>query len=662
MDICFGVDYYPEHWPKERWETDARLMREMGIDVVRMAEFSWSKLEPAKGDYDFGWLDEAVALLADHGIKSILGTPTAAPPAWIVAETPEIQPIDSQGRRRYFGGRHHACQSNPVYREHIRRYVTAFAEHFGHNQNIIGWQIDNELGNSHHDLCLCESCEKRFQAWLENKYVDIKTLNQEWGAVFWSQSYQAFSQIQTPKITASGQNPSTLLDWKRFCSDLIVEFHEQQADILRAASPEKFITHNMMGFSLKVNYFDLGKGLDFASHDQYPGGHFHPEHNVLKADRLAAELDLIRGIMKKNFWIMEQQAGITGWEILGRAPKPGELGMWAIQSVAHGADAVVFFRWRTCTVGTEQYWHGILPHSGIPGRYFEEIKACIEKARPLMREIRGTLPKASVGIVFSYDQAYAFEIQPHHPDLTYTGHIMAYYRALFNRNIPVDFVNDAEDFSQYDLLIAPLQYLMSSQLEKKYKDYVQNGGTLVLTMRTGVKNSSNLCMSHAPLPGNLRDFVGLEIHEYDCLRDASALALWDGETYKCEKWCDIVKLTTARALAVYDTEFYAGSPAITVNRFGNGKAYYVGTEPGFDMAAKLVDEFIRSVQLQPLGETPNGVEISHRSATDKDYFFVINHTGEIKTIEIPSGWTPYYENDCSSSLQPYSINVYTSTR
>lgn len=661
MDICFGVDYYPEHWPRERWETDARLMREMGIDVVRMGEFSWSKLEPEKGVFSFEWLEEAIALLAGYGIKSILGTPTAAPPAWIIAEEPEIQPVGADGRRRYFGGRHHDCQSNHVYREHIRRYVTAFADRFANNPNVIGWQVDNELGNSHWDLCMCESCEVRFRQWLEEKYGSIEVLNQKWGTTFWSQSYQTFDHIQAPKLPATGsagQNPSAILDWKRFCSDLIVEFHQFQADILRAAAPGKFITHNMMGFSEKVNYFDLAKDLDFSSHDQYPGGHFKSVQGAQDYDNNAAQLDLIRATKQKSFWIMEQQSGVTGWEILGRAPRPGQLGLWTMQSVAHGADAVVFFRWRSCTIGTEQYWHGILPHSGIPGRYYEELKACIQKARPLMKEIRGTVPKAEAGIVFSYDQAYAIGIQPHHPDLSYAGQLMVYYSALYDRNVPVDFVSDDADFSQYRLLIAPLQYLMSPRLEKKYKDYVENGGTLVLTMRTGVKDETNICMSDSPLPGELRHLVGLEVHEYDCLRDTSALVLWGQKQYKCEKWCDIIELMTAKALAVYDSEFYSGTPAITVNLFGKGEAYYIGTEPSAELAANLADVLIHASNISPIWETPKGVEIACRAAKDKDYIFVMNHCNEEKEINLPPQWESYYEGQ-SGCMPPNSVNVYT---
>ena len=399
MGYTFGVDYYPEHWPRERWQTDARMMREMGITIVRMAEFSWAKWEPREGEFHFEELDEVIALMANEGIDCILGTPSAAPPAWIIEETPEIQPLDSHLQRHYFGGRHHDCQSNAQYRAHIRRFVTAYARHFAANPHVVGWQVDNELGNSHEDLCYCPSCEAAFRQWLQKKYGSIDCLNESWGTAFWSQTYTDFEQIHAPRITAAGKNPSQQLDWMRFCSDLVLDFHQMQADILRSETPDKFITHNMMGFSRKVDYFKLGDQLDFTAQDQYPGGHFVPQ-GVFRGDIQAAELDFIRSLKHRPFWVMEQQSAITGWETVGRTPKPGQLGLWAMQSIAHGADTIVFFRWRSCVMGTEQYWHGILPHNGRPGRYYRELKAFMQEAGPLLERLQGSVPHPEVAMLF----------------------------------------------------------------------------------------------------------------------------------------------------------------------------------------------------------------------------------------------------------------------
>ncbi|MDR1530632.1 MAG: beta-galactosidase, partial [Clostridiales bacterium] len=584
MSNFFGADYYPEHWPRERWETDAKLMRELGLDLVRMGEFAWARFEPRKGEFDFKWMDSAIQLLAEQGVKTVLGTPTAAPPAWIIEETPEILPVNDSGVTLGFGGRHHACQSNAVYRGHAARLVTAMAEHYKDNEHVIGWQIDNELGNSHGNLCMCGSCEKAFQDWLRVKYKTIGRLNEEWGTAFWSQTYDAFHQIPAPKITPNGHNPSLLLDWKRFCSDLIVDFQQRQIDIIRKIAPCQFITHNCMGFADKVNYYDLGKNLDFVSHDQYnlvfwdetltcpPGSD--------SVARTSVALDVTRGFKDKPFWIMEQQAGPTGWQTLGHTPRPGQLRLWTAQSVARGADTVVFFRWRTCAFGTEQYWHGVLPHSGVPGRRYAELKKAVAELRPLMAHFCGTKTQSSVGIVYSYDQNWALTIQPHHPQLNYIGQLMKYHLYFHENNIPVDFVSPDADFSSYKLIVAPLQYLMTPELERKIEAYVSKGGHIILTMRTGVKNGNNVCMSHRELPGSLGDLLKIEILDYDCLRGEDVkIGLPDGSTASAGKWCDIITLKGAKALARYESGYYKGEACATSNAFGGGAAYYIGCEP-----------------------------------------------------------------------------------
>jgi beta-galactosidase len=656
MGIHFGVDYYPEHWPKERWETDAKLMSEMGVQVVRMAEFSWFKMEPALGEFHFEWLDEAIALLDKYGIKTILGTPTAAPPAWIIEKNPEIQPIDRQGRRRRFGGRHHDCQSNKTYRAHIQRFVTAMSQHFADNSGVIGWQIDNELGNSHGDLCMCASCKMYFQKWLEYKYKTIENLNDAWGTAFWSQGYNSFSQIGTPLITAVGENPSQMLDWKCFCSDLIVDFATFQANIIRKNCPNHFITHNFMCFDDKVNYYDLGEILDFVSNDVYPAGHWQKQPHQPESE-IAASHDVIRSYKDKPFWMMEQQSGMAGWETMGRALEPGQMGAWAMQSVAHGADCIVFFRWRTCAMGTEQYWHGILGHSGNPGRTYNEAKELTQRFGKYMDEFEGAMPESEVAIVHNFRQNYAFEIQPNHPKLSYVGQIMKYYKALYDMKIPVDFVQDTDDLSKYKLVIAPLQYLMTPELEQHYIDYVANGGHLVLTMRTGVKDEHNICMTEYELPGRLKDICGIEVPEYDCLLETNGEVLYGKTAYEIEKWCDIIELKGAKALAEYTTGFYRQTPAITENSYGNGITWYVGTEPGQELMEDIVKYFTNSSDIEPLGIASEDVEMMTRDKDKKRWLFVINHTNEEQVYHLNDFYT-MLEGEEKEVLKPYEVQLF----
>ena len=662
MHIHFGVDYYPEHWPETRWETDAVLMQKMGIQVVRMAEFSWHKLEPEEGKYDFTWLDRVIALLGRYNIRTVLGTPTAAPPAWMVRKHPQILPIDQEGRVRGFGGRHHDCQSNETYRDYCRKIVTQMAGHYADNEYVIGWQPDNELGNSHQDLCTCDSCRDHFQTWLEKKYQSVDVLNRAWGNAFWSQEYNSFQEIGAPRITVCGENPSMMLDWKRFCSDLIVDFLKEQTDIIRKYCPNHFITHNYMGFADTVNYYDLGELLDFVSHDQYPGLNMMPGEGALDHAPnhvLAATLDVVRSYKNRNFWIMEQQSGITGWQIMGRSPEPGQLSLWTAQSVAHGADAIVYFRWRVCAFGTEQYWHGILPHSGIPGRRYEELSDTIHKLAPVMEQMQTLMPKSEAGIVFSFDQDYAFAIQPNNPKLRYTGQLLKYYKALYNRHIPVDFVPDTGDFEKYKLLIAPLQYLMTPELEEKYFTYVRNGGHLILTMRCGVKDHNNINMTDRELPGRLSELAGVEVIDYDSLFTGMAKAQYKGEVYDIDVWSDILRVNGEKTevLAEYASEYYKWTPCVTVNPFGKGACIYIGTEPGEAFMQALMDSVTQAAAIAGLGEADADVELMERQGEITKWLFVMNHSNVEKKYAVSGNYEQVY--GCNPGiLQGYEVHIY----
>jgi len=675
----FGVDYYPEHWPRERWATDASLMREAGIEVVRMAEFAWAKMEPAPGRYDFDWLDEAIEVLSKEGIKTVLGTPTATPPAWMIERHPEILPVRQDGVRVGFGGRHHDCQSSETYRGYIRRFVPIMAQHFRDNGGVVGWQVDNELGNSHQQLCYCDSCHRAFHSWLEKRYGSIDALNEAWGTVFWSQSYDSFEQIPTPSPTPNSHNPSLLLDWRRFTSDLIVDFLRFQVEILRNECPKHFVTHNFMGFYDKTDYYDLARDLDFISVSYYPRIFIEGERLAPSMTDLAATLDLMRGTKQRSFWIMEQQAGPTGWETLGSTPRPGQLRLWTCQSVAHGADTIVYFRWRTCLFGTEQYWHGILPHSGEPGRRYDEIRTTIRELTPHMPKWEGALPGSEVAILYSYDQRWALQIQPHHPDLGYARQIRVYYGAFCRANVPVDFVSDDADLSCYKLVIAPLLFLTTPELSDRLKDYVSQGGSLVLTMRTAVKDWNNRVVPRT-LPGDLSELLGLTITDYDCLRDGDQKIRWDAnqaptgayqapkgassvptdDSFKALKWCDIITLDGAESLATYASEYYEGSPAITRNTFGKGTAYYIATEPDTPLTERTVQYLLEQTGIVPILETPVDVEVVRRRAKKSEYLFILNHSAVSAEISVPSQWKHLLGEklkDGRLALEPFGVAV-----
>lgn len=648
-NIKFGADYYPEHWAPENLETDASLMEELGLDVVRMGEFAWQKMEPSKNNFNFSWLDEAIEVLAKHNIKTVLGTPTATPPAWIIEENPEILPVNKTGIRLSFGGRHHDCQSNLIYRDHIKRIVSKLANQYKNNKNVIGFQIDNELGNSHDNLCHCSSCRSAFQNWLNEKYKNIDNLNNAWGTVFWSQTYSKFSQIPTPVITPNGHSPSLLLDWNRFHSDLIVDFQKYQINIIRNIVPEKFITHNLMGFHDSINYFNLSNDLDFVSHDQYLTTHF----SKTKTFENAGAVDLMRSLKKKSIWIMEQQAGPTGWEILSNTPKPNQLALWSMQSIARGADAVVFFRWRTCSFGTEEYWHGILPHSGIPNRRYVELKQHIEDIKLHMDKFKGMLPNSEIAILYSYEQNWAFKIQPHHPDLSYINHVKKLYKGFYDKNIPLDFINEFEDFSKYKILLAPLQFLMNTDLKNKLENYAKNGGVVVFTMRSGVKDMENKCYIEDSLPGLLRNMSGIKISDYDCLFEEENIIVYENKKYPVTLWADILIPITADVIAVYNSNYYRDCPAITKNKFGNGYVYYIGAEVNNDFIEAFYTKELNIIVPQAFA-TEENIEYSIREDKENKYVFVLNHGDTPKTVDM-NEYTPIIN---SENLPPYGYALF----
>ena len=634
----FGVDYYPEHWPEERWLIDARLMAEADFNVVRLAEFAWSKMEPSEGQFDFDWLDRAIGILHTQGIRVVLGTPTASPPPWLMSKSPQFFRVREDGVRVTFGNRREYCPNNSHYHEYTQRIVTKMAEHYADHPAVIGWQIDNEFG----DRCYCSTCAQKFQTWLRSRYEALDELNQKWGTVFWSHIYNDWSEIPLPLTTGGSPNPGLALDFYRFCSDSYVGYQQMQIDILRAKCPSHFITHNLMGFSYdRLNYFDLARNLDFVAWDNYPRMQWTMEKGV-EPSSSALSIDTMRGLKSKNIWVMEQQAGQGGWEMLSVTPRPGELRLWAYQSIAHGADAIVFFRWRTARFGTEQYWHGLLDHDASLSRRYQEIKRLGAEIKEVGNQILGSQVKSSVAMMLSYDSRFAFQIQPNNPRFSYPEHFHQIYRSFYQQDASIDIVAPNADLSSYKLIIAPALHLISDVTAENLKRYVQAGGTLVVTQRTGVKDESNTVVNQR-LPGLLAEACGVEVEEYDSLSrqmqnslEFTIPELMDGACVTVEVLCDILKPTSAAVIARYTQDYYAGKPAITLNQYGAGRAIYIGAvgdEHLYDLFAKWL---LNTTGLQNTLATPPGVEVTQRIQGDKSLHFILNHNDHPQTIHLES--------------------------
>jgi beta-galactosidase len=639
-----GADYYPEHWPHERWETDAKLMQEAGFNVVRLAEFAWQNMEPEEGRFDFGWLDDALAVLGRYDISVILGTPTAVMPAWVARTYPETLAMRPNGRRIVWGVRKNNCFTSGAYRLLSERIVRAMAEHFAAASNVIGWQTDNEFGGPH---CFCPTCGAAFQDWLRAKYGTLDELNRAWGTHFWGQRYGTWGEIQLPEgdgrardasadTLLSTHNPGLCLDFMRYGSWLNVRFQGDQVRILRDVCPDHFVTHNFMGLFNELNYYDLAADLDHVSWDNYPVWG-KPEIPY----RAAAAAAVMRGLKRKSFWIMEQTAGPGGWSNFGRNPRPGEIRSIAYQQLAHGADGMVWFRWRSCTAGREQYWHGLLGHDGVPGRRYREAAQTAGELHRLAAETEGTTVRSAVAIIYDYESIWALRIQPGFAGNSYHETMMRYFRALSRAGVNVDMVKPTEDLNGYRLVLAPELHLLPDAVAARLNDYVAAGGVLFADYRTGVKDETNLCHDRT-LPGLLSDTLGLTIEEYEAMDEGMAYPVvgrsgFEGR-FTAVQYADWVTPNGAEVLAGYEQWHLAPFAALTRHRSGKGTAYYLGAvireEAFYD---QLIAELLSRAGVQPIVTPPAGVELSVREGEGRKLLFLLNHTEEPQTVPVPKG-------------------------
>lgn len=654
--FIYGVDYYPEAWDESRWEKDATMMQAAGINFVRLAEFSWVKMEPEEGHFDFAWLDRALKVLNAQGIKAVLGTPTASPPAWLMAKYPDIAAMDENGVRYRYGSRDNRCLNSPHYLEATRRIVTAMAQHYKNHPGVIGWQIDNELGGPY---CYDPYCQAGFQKWCRAKYSSLDSLNKAWGTVFWGHTYTAWSEIPLPWNTlAKVSNPSLQLDYDRYFSDLTRDYLKLQVDILRRLAPGKAITHNEMGMFDQIDYSELNAPLDFVAWDNYPM--FGEDYSSYAGAALAH--DVMRGSKRnQNFMVMEEQAGLPGWTVFwGRQAAPGLYRVWSYQAIAHGADGICYFRWRTSRHGTEQYWQGILDQDSVPNARYQEVARMGKELEQLRDLLRGSTVVAPAALLISPDTRWAFHIQPLVKDFDYNRQLHRFYDPLRQAGISVDVLFPGSDFSPYKLIIAPSLFVVTPALAAKLTDFVRRGGTLILTYRSGVKDEHNV-VTDQTLPGPLRELAGVAIHDYDPHTNQTQEVILGGNVpgldtsrrsqadtaqevpalpsggtgvrFPASVWFDILDPTTAHVLATYGKGYYAGKAAVTENDFGNGHVFYVGTESTSPLFySRLLARAVRSAGVTAGPRLPDGVEYAVREKEGKQIIFLLNYTDRPRTI------------------------------
>lgn len=495
MQRGLGVCYYPEHWPEDIWPQDARRMADAGLTWVRIGEFAWSRLEPEPGRLEFDWLDRAIDILGQAGLKVVLGTPTATPPRWMIDRYPDMLAVDAQGRPRKFGSRRHYCFSHQGYLGECKRIVTALAERYGKNPCVAAWQTDNEYGCHDTILSYSAAAQAAFRDWLGQKYQSPQALNHAWGNIFWSMDYASFDAIDLPNLTVTEPNPAHVMDFRRFCSDQVVAFNRAQTDILRRHSAAP-IAHNYMGRITEFDHFAVGADLDIASWDSYPIGFLSdrleatPAHKAAflrqgDPDFQAFHHDLYRAVGRGRWWVMEQQPGPVNWAPYNPAPLAGMVRLWTWEAFAHGAEAVCYFRWRQAPFAQEQMHAGLLRPDSAPAPALAEAAQVAQELRDLPDAV---CSKADVALIFDYASAWAWDTQPQGADFDYFRLVFAWYRALRRLGLNVDILPaDADDLSGRKLVLAPGLFTLSDPLRTALTGC---GGTVVFGPRANSKTAN----------------------------------------------------------------------------------------------------------------------------------------------------------------------------
>jgi beta-galactosidase len=610
VPFALGVCYYPEQWPRDRWADYARQMRELGLTYVRIAEFAWSRMEPAPDVWNWGWLDEAIETLAAEDLKVVLCTPTATPPAWLVRQHPDILGWDAQGRVRDFGSRRHYDFASPVYRAQSRRITTAIAARYGEHPAVVGWQTDNEFGCHETTRSYGPASRDAFRRWLAERYETCDAWNEAWGTIFWSQEYSDWSQVEPPNLTVTEPNPSHVLDYARFASDQIASFQEEQVEILRRLSPGRWITHNFMIFFDEFDHYRVAECLDFVSWDSYPTGMLErswlPDDVKTRfartghPDLISFNHDLYRGLKPgRGFWVMEQQPGQVNWAASNPLPAVGAVPLWTAQANAHGCDVVSYFRWRAATMAQELMHAGLLRHDETLDRGGEEIAALRPDTFP-------TGPvRASVVLLHDYESAWAYDQQPHAAEARYWRQVMLFYTALRQLGVDVEIRHADADLAGYRLVVVPAIHLVGEERAARFRD-VAGRTVMLFGPRTGFRTPTGRAHENGQ-PGPLADVLGWKLLNFDALRPGLVGHVGD---HPVEIWAESYRLLGADALFAYSEGPLAGQTAVA--RHGN--AVTIGAWSPSLIAAVLRDLLVEvGVPVVPV---PEGVHVARRNGIE----------------------------------------------
>jgi beta-galactosidase len=637
MPVWFGGDYNPDQWPEEVWDEDVTLMKRANVNLATVGVFSWARLEPREGEFDFAWLDDVLDRLHRGGVRVDLATATASPPPWMSKAYPETLPETREGVRLGTGSRQQYCPSSPVFRRLAARLVTALSERYGSHPALEMWHINNEYG-CHVSHCYCEVSAAAFRVWLQKKYGTIDRLNYAWGTAFWSQKYSDFDEVNPPRAMPTFPNPTLLIDFDRFSSDELLDCYREEKAILRAATPEVPITTNFMGFFKSADYWAWAREVDVVSDDAYPD-----PADPLSPAYAAMSRDLMRSLRRGQPWIlMEQAPSAVNWRSRNAPKLPGQMRAWSYQCLARGADGILYFQWRQSISGAEKFHSGLVPHMGTDTRIWREVEQ-LGAELVTLGGLVGSRLSARTAIVLDWDSWRALE-QPAVPaNIAYIQTIFAWYQTLYSLGVVVDFVEPTGDLENYSLVVVPTLQVTNSATLANLDAFARRGGNLLVTYQSAILDE-NLRVLDGGYLGSLASTLGVRVEEFappaapDLARtnhpSTPPPVPFSGPAFgKSEgtEWAEFLTATTAEVHAMFTEGPLAGSPAITENAVGEGKGWYVATLPSAEARTQLLGSIlskagIAGVLAQPLP----GIEVVTRGGLT----FVINHSANTTTVPV----------------------------
>jgi beta-galactosidase len=658
--ILHGSDYNPEQWLKWKdtiWKEDMRLAKLAGLNSLTAGVFSWSTLEPEEGVYQVTWLDEVMDMLAENGFTAVLGTPSGAKPAWLSKKYPEVLRVDDSRQRILHGDRHNHCLSSPVYREKTRAINTMLAERYKDHRALGVWHISNEFSGE----CHCPLCQERFRSFLKNKYTTLDALNTAWWTAFWSHTYTEWEQIESPSSRGSAGHNGLRLDWRRFTTEQFVDFYLHETAPLKSITPGVPCTTNLMATYSGIDYARFAEVLDVVSWDSYPRW---TSTDADKETGMHASYchDLMRGLKQKPFMLMESCPSATNWQPVSKLRRPAVHKLQCIQALAHGADTIQYFQFRKSRGGPEQFHGAVVDHEGSENtRVFKDVAEVGAYLKGLDGLVGADTP-AKVALVYDYNVRWALDDAKGflQQKTGYEQTVLDHYRPFWTRGIPVDIIDSKQRYDKYDVLIAPMLYMIREGVAERIRSFVEEGGLFVTTYSAGYVDETALAFLGG-FPGPLKDILGVWCEEIDALFPGEQNTIeWTKDTYKRSykafDLCELIHLRGAEALGVYGGDFYAGRPAVTVNACGKGKAYFIAARTGDDFLGDFYKEITAEAGIQPIlaNPLPDGVTAQIRNNGMENYIFLMNFSSREAGVSLGSSAK---DNATVITLKPFEARI-----